>query len=59
MKCSKCKYRIKAKAGWNCKISPYCVNDRDWNKHKCKGCVWGTWTGVNYYCMLPRCMRGD
>lgn len=25
-------------------------------KHKCNGCKWSTWTGIKYFCMLPRCM---
>lgn len=24
-------------------------------KHKCESCPWGTWTGLNYKCALPRC----
>lgn len=55
MKCSECKYKIKTKFGWDCKISPDCVNDEDWTKHKCYGCVWGTFTGISYKCALPKC----
>lgn len=25
-------------------------------KNKCDGCKWSTWTGIKYFCMLPRCM---
>lgn len=25
--------------------------------HKCYSCVWGKWTGLKYYCMLPRCLK--
>lgn len=31
------------------------INSRKKN-HKCEGCPWGTWTGLNYKCALPRCM---
>lgn len=26
-------------------------------QHKCYSCVWGKWTGLKYYCMLPRCLK--
>ena len=25
-------------------------------RHKCNNCQWGTWTGVNFKCALPRCI---
>lgn len=25
--------------------------------HKCNGCVWGRWTGINFVCMLPNCLK--
>lgn len=31
------------------------INSRK-KKHKCQNCSWGTWTGLNYKCALPRCM---
>lgn len=24
--------------------------------HKCYNCPWGTFTGLSYVCMLPRCI---
>lgn len=31
------------------------INSRK-KKHKCEGCQWGSFTGLSYVCMLPRCM---
>lgn len=25
---------------------------------KCHGCVWGTWTGIRYYCGFGVCVKG-
>ncbi|MDT8980002.1 hypothetical protein RQP50_27610 [Paenibacillus sp. chi10] len=24
---------------------------------KCKGCVWGDWTGTKQFCMMPTCTK--
>ncbi|MET3828620.1 hypothetical protein ABIC86_000080 [Paenibacillus sp. DS2363] len=26
---------------------------------QCRGCGWGTWTGVNQLCIIPRCWKKD
>lgn len=56
LKCSECKYGIKTKSGWNCKISFNCKDDKNIN-HRCKGCIWATWTGLRWYCPFGRCVR--
>lgn len=25
-------------------------------KHKCYGCFWGTWTGLRFFCIFPKCV---
>lgn len=26
---------------------------------KCRSCDWGSWTGVNQLCIMPRCWKKD
>lgn len=26
-------------------------------QHKCKGCEWGTFTGIKYKCMFSNCIK--
>jgi hypothetical protein len=27
-------------------------------KHKCRGCMWGSYAGNKYVCMFQRCVKG-
>ncbi|WP_164783328.1 hypothetical protein [Paenibacillus amylolyticus] len=31
----------------------------DKQPEQCRGCGWGTWTGVNQLCIMPRCWKKD
>jgi len=54
MNCKLCKYYEK-----KCLLNKciYKDNEIDRKKHKCYKCVWGSWTGRKYYCILPRCIK--
>ncbi|MDR7856105.1 hypothetical protein [Tissierella sp.] len=34
----------------------YKIKEEQRKSHKCEGCKWSTFTGIKYFCMLPRCI---
>lgn len=60
--CKKCQYYIPDR--YSCKLDE-CIHG-DKNKyippkkevHPCEFCKWGSYTGLSYVCMLPRCIPG-
>lgn len=59
-KCSSCEHLLEGILNNipSCKydLCLFEIKEKQRKGHKCKGCKWGTFTGLKYFCMLPRCM---